>query len=463
MATLGFLTERSLARRLLIAAGVWCLVVLVGGAFALSALYRAQTIQLLEEELDASLVALSRAVDQTPEGELTARENELPADPRYETPLTGRYWAILSVDAEGLPQRDLRSTSLWDGDVPLPDGLRRAALADPGTAVFGDAEGPDAERLRVGARAIVLGETGLRAVLLAAADREKPDEGARRFLFLLLGAMIALAGGVLIAMAVQVRVVLAPLSRVREHVSDVREGRRTHLDSTYPEEVRPLTEELNKLLEHNRAVVDRARTHVGNLAHALKTPLAVLRNEAVGDSELDRVVQRQTEQMRTNVDHYLKRAQAAARAQTLGARTEVKPVLEGLARLLERLFEDRGIRIVATSGPRDIFRGEQQDLEEMLGNLMENACKWATHRVEVAVTRSREGRLRIHVDDDGPGLAPEARRAALTRGVRLDETAPGSGLGLSIVQEVAELYSGELSLATAPLGGLRATLELPAA
>ncbi|MEM7766433.1 MAG: ATP-binding protein [Pseudomonadota bacterium] len=262
-------------------------------------------------------------------------------------------------------------------------------------------------------------------------------------------------------MAVQVRVVLAPLGRVQKDVSDVREGRRTRLDDDYPAEVRPLSEELNKLLDHNREVVERARTHVGNLAHALKTPLAVLRNEADGQSALDDVVRRQTEAMRANVEHYLSRAQAAARAQAIGARTEIKPVLDGLVRLLNRLFADQEIEVGAAVEPGMAFRGEAQDLEEMLGNLMENGCKWARSRVAVSVVEGSDGQVHIHVDDDGPGLSPDERAAALQRGVRLDETAPGTGLGLSIVKDLAELYSGSLSLSDAPLGGLRATLILP--
>lgn len=436
-------------------------MVLIGGAVTLSTLYRAQTIALLEQELDASLMALSRAVDYSPEGGLVADAGKLPIDPRFETQLSGRYWAIAELDETATVRQDIRPPSLWDGDLPVPLELRRAAAAQPGTTLFADATGPADERLRVAVRTILLDEAGPQALLMAAADRQASDQGAQQFLILLLGAMIFLAGGVLLAMVVQVRVALSPLERVQRDVAAVREGGRQRLDEDYPAEVRPLTEELNKLLDHNRDVVERARTHVGNLAHALKTPLAVLRNEAQGDTALDDVVRRQTGAMTANVEHYLKRAQAAARAQTLGARTEVKPVVDGLVRLLNRLFQDSGIEVSADVRGGQIFRGEQQDLEEMVGNLIENGCKWADSTVRVRVEQTGGGTLRIHVDDDGEGLPTCERDSVLQRGVRLDETAPGTGLGLSIVNELAELYSGSLSLSESPEGGLRASLTFP--
>ncbi len=454
-------TERSLSRRLLIGALVWCAIVLAGGALALSALYRAQTLRLLEENLDATLVTLTRAVDFEPGRGLVSETSKLPADSRYETPLSGRYWAVVAVDANGNPVAELRAPSLWDSEPPMPRSLQKVALASPGISAFDNDEGPNGERLRVAVRAVRLEGQDERLLLLAAADRQATDQGAQRFLLLLVGAMVFLAGGVLLAMILQLRLALGPLARVQADVAAVREGQQTQLGEDYPSEVTPLTEELNKLLDHNRDVVERARTHVGNLAHALKTPLAVLRNEAVGESALDDVVRRQTAAMHTNVEHYLKRAQAAARAQTLTARTPVEPVVAGLVRLLNRLFAAQGIETAADIAPDLAFRGEKQDLEEMLGNLMENACKWAKTSVQVTAHAPEREWLHIDVDDDGPGLSVEEREQALKRGVRLDESAPGTGLGLSIVKELAELHSGSLSLHASPKGGLQARLRLP--
>lgn len=416
---------------------------------------------MLDADLESELVALTRGVELDASGAVVGDPARLPSDQRYETPLSGRYWMAIAVNEAGGPGADLRSDSMWDGEAPLPAEIAEAALAAPGTALFTDTTGPADERLRIGVRTIILSEAGDRVLLLAGADRAATDQGARQFLFMLIGAMGVLAAGVLLAMVVLMRMVLAPLVKVQADVAAVRAGDRKKLNEDYPIEVRPLAEELNKLIDHNRDVVERARTHVGNLAHALKTPLAVLRNEATGETPLDDVVRRQGDAMHANVQHYLKRAQAAARAQAIGARTEVEPLVNGLVRLLSRLFEDKGVSISASASAKQVFRGEAQDLEEMLGNLMENGCKWARSEVRVTVNGPKAGQLTILVEDDGEGLQEAERAAAIQRGVRLDETAPGTGLGLSIVNELAELHGGELALGESPLGGLRATLTLP--
>jgi len=253
---------------------------------------------------------------------------------------------------------------------------------------------------------------------------------------------------------------------VRQDVAAVRRGRAARLTGAYPHEIAPLTNELNALLDHNRAVVERARTHVGNLAHALKTPISVLRNEAAASQgALSELVARQTEAMARNVEHYLQRAQAAARAEAIGARCDVGPVLEDLARTLERLYgRQKDLDLTVEAEPGLTFRGERQDLEEMAGNLLENACKYGRGLVlaKAAPAAGRES-FDLVVEDDGPGIAQAAAAEALRRGQRLDETAPGQGLGLSIVDDLARLYGGALELGRSDLGGLRATLRLPLA
>ena len=451
----------SLARRLMIGGALWALIVLVGGGFLLSAIYRAQTRQLLDEELDRTLRVLTRAVSYTEGGELDYTAEALPSDPVFRTPLSGRYWAIVQTDRDGRFVADFRPQSLWDGPVPLRPEEATRPLADPGEIYRSNGVGPNNEPLRVAAQSIILEEIANPVLLVAAADRREADQSAGRFTLLLLGAMGALAAGVLGAMWGGVRVALRPLTRVKQDIADIRAGRSTQLSEDYPSEVVPLSDELNKLLEHNRAVVERAQTHVGNLAHALKTPLAVLRNEAKDDSTLARTVSRQTESMRANVEHYLKRAQAAARAEALGARTVVAPVVEGLARTFSKLYIEKAIAVETDLPATLTFRGEKQDLEEMLGNLLDNACKWAAGSVRVSGEQLNGEMIEVHVDDDGPGLSLEEQKAALKRGVRLDETEPGTGLGLDIVKELAELYSGQLNLSRSPDGGLRASLCLP--
>ncbi len=460
-------TRLSLARRIMLAAAIWGLVVLVGGALALSAVYRAQTLSLLEEDLEQTLVGLTREMTREEafleDGRVTDAQREFfLGDVRFRTQYSGRYWAIVGVSSDGEINGDIRSRSLWDEPVPLDEDQLARTLSHPGTTEFGDFRfvGPAGQRVRVASRAILIQNRETPLILVAAADRAANDAAATRFRSLLLGTMIALFGGVFAAMVAAISFSLRPLRRIGDDIAEVREGTRQKLSEDYPAEVRPLADELNKLLDHNRQVVERARTHVGNLAHALKTPLAVLRNEATGDTQLDDVVRRQSESMQTNVEHYLKRAQMVARAQTLGARTELRPVVDGIARMLNRLYDARGVNVSVDGGVGAVFRGEKQDLEEMVGNLMENACKWAGSEVLVRV-RDTAAALTIDVEDDGKGLTPEERAGALKRGVRLDETTPGTGLGLSIVKELAELHRGSLELGDAGLGGLKASLRFP--
>lgn len=455
----------SLARRLLASAALMSIVVLAGLVLILSAVYRGQTMSLLDAELDRTLKALLRSVDADDDGHLVLNAETLPADELFRTALSGRYWVIAGIDkTTGKFTGELKQpNSLWEGDIPWPEDALMALVDGQGQIFRSSGTGPIGERVRMAAQAITLANRENPVLLLSAFDRTETDRGARRFNWILIAAMSGLGALILSALSLGVRSALRPLSQVRLDIEDIREGRRTKLEGDYPSEVLPLSEEMNKLIEHNRGVVERAQTHVGNLAHALKTPLAVMMNEASGETSLDDVVRRQAGTMHDNVQHYLKRARAAARAQTLGARAEVGPVLADLSRLLNKLFAEKGVNVTVPS-PSDLyFRGERQDLEEMVGNLMENACKWSKKRVQVSVEMS-EGGFLLHVDDDGKGLTPAERGTALQRGVRLDEAAPGTGLGLSIVTELAEMHDGRLVLDDAPkLGGLRATLRLPRA
>jgi len=263
----------------------------------------------------------------------------------------------------------------------------------------------------------------------------------------------------------QVRVGLRPIFRLQEQIADVRKGKADRVGADYPVELTPLAGELNALLDHNQEVVERQRTHVGNLAHALKTPLSVMQAEAEQrpHDPLAEVVTRQAMTMREQVDHHLRRARAAARAQGSGERTELAPVLDELSRTLERIFGDRGVTIDWDADEELVFRGERQDLLELIGNVMENACKWCRRRVRAEAAPDGPGFLRVTVEDDGPGLPEDQREAVLRRGARLDESAPGSGLGLSIVEELAKAYGGQVTLGQAPWGGLKVELRLPQA
>jgi signal transduction histidine kinase len=266
---------------------------------------------------------------------------------------------------------------------------------------------------------------------------------------------------------VQVRRGLSAINQLRSKLAAVHAGRERTVEGTYPTEVQPLVTDLNALLAHRDVAVKRALGKAGDLAHGLKTPLAVITQEAeraraAGQLEFAASVGEQVDRMRRQIDYHLAHARAAASGATLGARCPVIESAEGLARTLLRLHAGRGLTIGLNVPSAHIVRCQREDLDEILGNLLDNACKWA--RTRVTLTSSLEGTaVAIAVDDDGPGIEPAKRDIVLQRGVRADETAPGSGFGLAIVRDLAELYGGSISLGASPEGGVRARVQLPAA
>ena len=388
-----------------------------------------------------------------------------PSDPAYDRVFSGRYWQIIDgPEMEGGGHQSLVvSRSLWDEVLSPPDPLMQSALASPGQLMAFDTKGPSGEPLRLTAQAVQLPSRAEMVIMMAAEDREPADRGVRNFAItsaiMFLGFATAIAAGVFF----QVRIGLAPVLRMRDSVAEVREGNTDRVDGEFPVELQPLADELNAMLDHSRELVERSRTHVGNLAHALKTPIAVLTNEArASEGELASLVQRQTGVMTEQVEHHLRRARAAAHAKALGARTPLGATVGDLARTLEKINRARGIRITTEVEAELNFKGERQDLEEMIGNLMDNACKWSGGLVHVTAGRTAPRELAVTIEDDGPGLTEDECASALQRGVRLDEQAPGSGLGLAIVSDLAKAYGGELSLSRSELGGLAARISLPA-
>jgi signal transduction histidine kinase len=382
---------------------------------------------------------------------------------------SGAYWEIRTAEPGG-PSQIARSRSLWDRALPLPPRGGLAALAArPGQVLFYDADGPLRQRLRIAAMQGRLPDVAPPVIFMAAEDRSAVNRAMRTFDTTIAGALVLLGVGLIAAVIVQVRVGLQPLFSLRREVAAVRVGQSERIMGRYPSELEPLAAELNALMAHTQQVVERQRTHVGNLAHALKTPLSVMLAEAgqqpgePAPSSLADVVIRQVRTMEQHVDHHLRRARAAARAQGQGERTPVAPVLEDLSRTLEKIFRGK-LPEIEWDCPEDLlFLGERQDLLEIAGNVMENACKWSRGRVRVAARPAGPRQFRISVEDDGPGIAAERHAEVLRRGARLDERTPGSGLGLAIVDELVRAYGGSLSLGRSPLGGLRVLIVLPRA
>jgi signal transduction histidine kinase len=454
--------RNSLAVRLFFSASAWVLVILVITGFVLSSVYRNATERAFDRRLNLylrTLIAEVATPDEPPD-----RQFQSLGEPLFELPLSGWYWQIMRTDTD---KADLRaSRSLWDKKLPKLED-RGIELSAAGIRI-GYVEGPEGQNLRMVERPVDLGSDGKFLVSVAGDASEIFDE-TRSFDYYLGGTFTALGIVLLLTTIFQVRFGLAPLKRISESIADIRSGRAERLEGEFPVEIAPLARETNALIDANREIVERARTHVGNLAHAIKTPLSVIVNEASahGADPFAHKVMEQADVMRDQVAHHLQRARIAARVTIVGTVTEVAPALEALQRTMEKIHRDRGIVIEVKADPKARFRGERQDLEEMAGNLVDNACKWASSRVfiDALVERPAEAgaapTLRIFVDDDGRGLSAAERAQVSRRGQRLDESKPGSGLGLSIVTDLAALYGGSLALGSAPIGGLRAELVLP--
>jgi signal transduction histidine kinase len=451
------LAGRSIAVRLAVSSLFWSFAILLVSGLILSALYRENTERSFDQRL--LVYASNLAADLVASGDPDAEFGPI-GDPRFELPLSGWYWQVGRPDAA--PNEMRSSKSLFGAQLPL--------LVNPaGSARFGEIRrgygmAPDDRPLRLLERDIDLGEDG-RFIIRVGGPADEIEVDVQRFRLALVVTFSALGLALGLTTLFQIRFGLRPLVRLRSGLSSIRRGESDRIPGEYPSDIAPLARDLNLLLETNREILERARTQVGNLAHALKTPLSVVVNEAENAPEdVAAKIREQATTMRYQVNYHLDRARAAALVGTLGTLTEVEPVIAGLARTFAKIYRDKDLSI-ALDIPADVrFRGERQDLEEMAGNLIDNASKWARREVVVSAAVDRAGgrsSLRIVIDDDGPGLPEAARADVLKRGRRLDETKPGSGLGLSIVSDLAALYRGALQLDTAPQGGLRAVLELP--
>lgn len=451
----------SLAFRLIASSAAVALVLLVVAAFLLNTLFQQALERNFDQRLRATLDGMLANVELSPQG--APRLQGPISDNRFTLPLSGWYWQITAPDTSS---NDLASGSLLEQRI-TPPAEALAKRDRDGVASFSatDSEG---QHLRVIEQHLKLFGSQKDYSFLVAGNFDELKTEVSAFRQALLTVLGLLGAGLLAAILFQVRFGLRPLVEMQHRLNDIRRGKVELLHDDFPQEIQPVADELNLLVQSNFEIIDRARMQVGNLAHALKTPISVLTNEARHlKTPLAFKVKEQIDVMRDQVNLYLDRARRAARAQTIGSATEVEPVLQSLARTLQRINQERNLTITVEAQPNLRFRGERQDLEEMVGNLMDNACKWAKSRIMVKAARlpavSEDGRswLSVVVEDDGPGIPAEKRAEALKRGQRLDESKPGSGLGMSIIVETAGMYFGKVELAQAELGGLRVILQLP--
>jgi signal transduction histidine kinase len=438
---------KSIRLRLAAISALWLAAALIAAGLSMVGLFRNHAEAQFDLELSGLIEELAALSDIGPDGLPTLSRPH--SDPRFNRAYSGWYWIIKTEGG-----RASRSRSLWDAELSLP--------AQPTAEAFA-ISGPKGEKLHGLARILTLPGASQPVLFFVAGPRERIDAAGRSFATHTALAFILLGAGLMLAVLVQITWGLKPLGHIRRALAAIRAGRSSRLDGAFPAEVQPLADEVNSLIGHNQAALERTRTHIGNLAHALKTPLAALQNEIDAlPAEQSQKLAKHLDALKTGVDHHLKRARMAGASGILGQRTDVAESAERLIRTLGRLHATK--RLHATlEGQRGLFfQGERQDLEEMLGNLIENAFKWAKSNVRVILAQQGTG-LSVTVEDDGPGIPEPDRQRVLERGLKLDETKPGTGLGLAITADLAGLYGGRILLDQSAAGGLSCRLELPAA
>ncbi|MCP1198120.1 sensor histidine kinase [Notoacmeibacter sp. MSK16QG-6] len=451
---------RSMTARVVILSSLLAILALLAIGSLVTAIYQRESRDSFDQLLIAHRYNLIAAVGLDGQGSLTGEPQF--GDLRYEDTESGWYWEVSPVGGEPVADRSqLRSVQL-DDKVAVP-----SAQSTPFNDLFERTyteDAPDGRLVRVAEAELQLGDQRAPYRFRIMGNESAFRESVTAFQRQLFG-WLALLGIVLVIInAAAIRFGLRPLDRVRLALQSVRSGETRRLVGEFPPEIGPLTAEVNALIDANHDIVERARTQVGNLAHSLKTPLSVLTNEADAiDEPHGRLIAEQAAAMRHQIDHYLQRARIAAQRAALGQRTELKPVTDRLVRVMRKIASDK--TILSEVNDDLVFAGDRHDVEEMLGNLLENAAKWSrsTFRLSGHLAE-RNGRavVILTVDDDGPGIPQDQAERAMKRGQRLDETVPGTGLGLSIVSDTATEYGGELQLSRADLGGLRAKLFLPA-
>ncbi len=440
----------SLSRRMILIAAVWIGVLLSGGGFALDRVLSQAVTRNFDDQLEYVLRSLLNSAEIGPEGEVIF-SRDAAADQRFVEPYSGLYWQVSGKGREDFPSR-----SLWDRKLAF------GGTHDDRNAHFYDSTQFPDEKLRIVERDAVIPGSKVHWRFQVAQSRDGLDAQITTLRRTLVRSFALLALGLIVMAGLQTFYGLWPLRRVREEIARMRAGQSNRVSSAMPVEVAPMVEELNALIEHNERQAEEARRHAGNLAHALKTPLTVIMNAATAQSDdLADTVIREARTMRRQVDHHLARARAVGRRGSAHSRAEVWPSLESVERAVGRLY--RHVRIDVT-GPRGLqVHVERQDLDEMLGNLIENAAKYGGGSVFVTVG-AQAGFVEFLVEDDGVGIPEEERVRIFDRGVRLDTGKPGTGLGLAIVRDVAEIYEGTVALEESEdLGGLLVRLRLPAA
>lgn len=439
----------SLSRRMIVIAAAWIMILLVGGGIALDRVLSNAVSQSFDDQLEYVLTAMIASAEIGPDGEI--RLNRELGDQRFLEPNSGIYYQITGPGYEPWYSR-----SLWDRTLKIEKPHSDVAVHFHDSNEFAD------EPLRVADRSIKLPDSDILWNFKVAQSRDSLDAQISAFRQILFTSFLLLALGLIILAALQTFYGLWPLRAVREAIAQMRGGKQDRITKALPDEVMPMVTELNALLDHNEKQAEEARRHAGNLAHALKTPLTVIMNSATAKAgDLDETVIREATTMRRQVDHHLARARAVGRRGHSHSRANVWDSLESVERAVSRLYAH--VRLDMTGDQSISARVERQDLDEMLGNLIENAAKYGGGSVFVTVEDAGNYAVML-VEDDGMGIPESERIRIFDRGARLDTGKPGTGLGLAIVRDVAEIYDGSVTLEESEdLGGLLVRLSLPKA
>lgn len=437
--------EISLTNRLVAGAAVWLILMLAVGGVFLAVAFRDTVETEFSHRLDAMLRDMIASMETQPDGSVTLIRPL--GDPRFNQIYSGFYWQVTEPSG-----RLLRSRSLWDSTLAIAGNNKDLQVRR--------SDGPNSQSLLIVERDIQFPDANGPVHVMVAGDIREVGDGVRRFDLLLAISLGLLGLSLVVAILIQVRFGLKPLRKMASDLNAVREGERSRLADQYPEEIAPLARAMNSVLDKDAELIERARRHIGNLAHGLKTPLAVIATETTEAPDV-KLLKEQVHVMRRLIEHHLGRASAVAGAgERLGVSTPVGPTASNIVSILQKVFAEKDFVIEVDIDARIAFRGHREDLEEILGNLIENACKWATSRIRVSAIQDTKG-LTLMVEDDGPGMPEEQTIEASRRGKRFDEVAPGWGLGLSIVSDLIEVNGGEISFSSSPLGGLLVCVELP--
>ncbi len=444
-----FQSTGSLTRRMILTAAAWITILLIGGGAALDRVLVNSVEQNFDNQLEYVLTAMIASAEIGPDGEI--RMNRPLGDQRFLEPNSGLYWQITGKGAMPFPSR-----SLWDRALSAPANHNDQAVHFRNSNEFAD------EPLRIAERAIKLPDSDIAWTFMVAQSRDSLDRQIIELRSVLVTSFLLLGLGLIILAALQTFYGLWPLRAVRKAIAQMRSGRESRVTDALPDEVMPMVNELNALLDHNEQQAEESRRHAGNLAHALKTPLTVIMNSATAQSpDLADTIIREATTMRRQVDHHLARARAVGRRGHSHSRAQIWDSLESVERAVSRLYSH--VRLDMAGDKEVSARVERQDLDEMLGNLIENAAKYGGGSVFVTVEDAGDF-VEMLIEDDGKGI-PEAERERLfDRGARLDTGKPGTGLGLAIVRDVVEIYGGTVRLEESEdLGGLLVRLRLPKA